>query len=337
MKTGKPILLITGGAGFIGSNLAAKIEETKQNDQYDLVICDRLRSNDKWKNIAKRTITDIIDPDHLSHFIENNAQKIEAIFHMGAISATTETDADLIYRNNVALTSTLWQWCAENDCRFIYASSAATYGNGENGFSDSYKTNYLKKLTPLNAYGWSKNHFDRLAIHSIDHGLKAPKQWVGLKFFNVYGPNEYHKNNMKSVICHIYDQILQNGECTLFRSHHPDYKDGEQMRDFIWVDDCAELALWFFNNPDKNGIFNVGTGKARSFKDLALAVFNAMDKDPSINYIDTPENIREKYQYFTQAELENLKNIGYNIPFTSLEDGVKKYVTDYLSNQDKYR
>ncbi|MCP4393569.1 MAG: ADP-glyceromanno-heptose 6-epimerase [Alphaproteobacteria bacterium] len=327
------MFVVTGGAGFIGSNILKGLEEKFKGKE--LVVVDRLRDGEKWKNIAKRELSDIVHPDELFYFLEYNADKIEAIIHMGAISATTETDADKIITNNFSLSLDLWHWCADNKVRFIYASSAATYGDGSHGFNDDHSVSALKNLQPLNAYGWSKHLFDRKITREIERDNETPPQWVGLKFFNVYGPNEYHKGSMRSVINHIFPSAQKGEEFSLFKSHRPDYEDGEQSRDFVWVGDCVDIIMWMLDNPNVNGIFNVGTGKARSFRDLAIATYKALKQKPNITFRDTPENIRDKYQYFTQANMSNLRVAGYTKPATSLEDGVKTYV-EILKRDDKY-
>jgi len=328
------MIVVTGGAGFIGSNVLAALE---QRGETRLVVCDRLRANDKWRNIAKRELADIVHPEQLFEFLEANRKPIKAIIHMGAISATTETDADKIAANNFSLSLALWKWCAFNDVRLIYASSAATYGDGERGFDDDWSPDSLAKLRPLNAYGWSKHLFDRRVARKIADGARKPPQWVGLKFFNVYGPNEYHKGNQQSVVSQIYPHAAADSPYLLFRSHNPNYKDGGQMRDFVFVDDCVAVMMWLLDHPEVSGIFNLGTGKARSFHDLAAAVYRALGKEPHIKFQDTPVAIRDKYQYFTEARMNRLRQAGYDKPFTALEDGVGKYVKHYLSQPDHYR
>lgn len=330
------MIIVTGGAGFIGSNLLAGLEEKGLKD---IVVCDWLGSDDKWRNIAKRALRDIVKPENLSVYLEQHKDEIECVFHMGAISATTERDADLIIENNFMLSRELWKWCAENNVRFIYASSAATYGDGDEGFDDDMSLEHLKKLQPLNPYGWSKHLFDR-RVSEIVNGSKSekcPPQWAGLKFFNVYGPNEYHKDDMMSVICKLYPQVAAGASAKLFKSDHPDYEDGGQLRDFVYVQDCVNVMLWLYDNPDVSGLFNVGTGKARSFKDLALATFAAAGKEPKINYVDMPEHLKGKYQYFTEANMSRIQKAGYNGGFTSLEDGVADYVKNYMATDDPYK
>lgn len=325
--------VVTGGAGFIGSNLLAALELRGEGD---LVVCDRLRSNDKWRNIAKRELSDVVHPDQIFDFLDANKGRIRAIFHMGAVSATTETNADLIVTNNFNLTLALFAWCTRNGVRIIYASSAATYGNGGEGFDDDFGIAALSLLRPLNAYGWSKHLFDRRLARKVSQGKPLPPQWVGLKFFNVYGPNEYHKGGQQSVISQLYPQAESGAPAHLFRSHHPDYPDGGQKRDFVWVGDVVDVMVWLLDHPEVSGLFNLGTGKARTFADLATAVYQAAGRQPHIKFVDTPLAIRDKYQYFTEARMERLRAAGYTKPFTSLEDGVDTYVSRYLATDDRY-
>ncbi len=328
------MFVVTGGGGFIGSNIVAEINDERRGA---VVVSDRLRSADKWRNLAKRDLAEIVNPDHLLDFLESNHRDIDAVIHMGAISSTTETDVDLIIDTNFKLSLGLWKWCTARRVRFIYASSAATYGDGSLGFDDDGSVDALARLRPLNPYGWSKNLFDRRVAGMIANGEECPPQWVGLKFFNVYGPNEYHKGGQMSVAAHIFPDVRDGGAARLFKSHNPDYADGGQMRDFIWVGDCVDLVMWLLDNKKVSGLFNCGTGKARSFHDLAAGVFRALDREPDIEYVPTPEPIREKYQYFTQAEMGRLKDVGYDKQFTSLEDGIALYVQKYLNTPDRYR
>lgn len=329
------MIIVTGGAGFIGSNIVKALEDAGYTD---IVICDVLGEDDKWHNIAKRELRDIVHPNNLFDYLTKHRGQIETIIHMGAISSTTETDADLIIETNFVLSRLIWRWCADYDVRLIYASSAATYGDGEAGFDDFEDPENLSKLRPLNAYGWSKHVFDRRNARLIANGDErgTPPQWVGLKFFNVYGPNEYHKGGQKSVISHLYPQISNGAAAKLFKSYHPDYQHGGQLRDFIYVKDCVDVVMWFLNNQNKSGLFNVGTGQARSFEDLAKASFAAIKKEPKITYVDMPESLQPKYQYYTQANMDKLKSVGYSKEFTSLEDGVKDYIQNYMSKSDPY-
>ena len=328
-------IVVTGGAGFIGSNIVARLTT---EDVYDVVVCDRLETADlaKWKNLAKHPIADFWAPEELFEMLERHAEEIEAVVHMGAISATTEPNADLILRTNYTLSRDLWDWCAIRDARFIYASSAATYGDGLDGFEDDDSLPALSSLRPLNAYGYSKMLFDQYVARQSDRG-QSPSQWAGLKFFNVYGPNEGHKGSMKSVVAQIWPKVEAGEPVTLFRSHNPDYADGGQMRDFVFVDDVVDIVAWLLDSPHVFGVFNAGSGQARSFLDLAHATFAAAGKTPSIAYVDTPEAIRDKYQYFTEAKMERLRAAGYPGQATPLEEGVRRYVQDYLATPDPYR
>ncbi len=328
------MIVITGGAGFIGSNLVAALEARGGES---LVVVDRLRTGDKWRNLGKRELLAIVPPEELFDYLEDRRGDIQTVFHMGAVSTTTETDADRIIGTNLTLPQRLWSWCAESRVRLIYASSAATYGDGRAGFDDDWSSAALAKLTPLNAYGWSKHLFDRWVARQIERGYPTPPQWAGLKFFNVYGPNEYHKAGQQSVVAHIADHVIRGGRATLFRSHNPDYADGGQLRDFVPVGDAVAMMMWLYDTPRVSGLFNVGTGKARSFLDLARAVFAALGKEPDVHYVDTPDNIRANYQYFTEAKMDRLRAAGCPVPATSLEDGVKAYVQGYLTQPDRYR
>jgi len=327
------MIIVTGGAGFIGSYL---VKELEARGMRDIAVCDLLGQDDKWKNIAKRELVDILPPDDLPAFLNDNAADIETVFHMGAVSATTERDADLIVRSNIRLSMDLWNWCAANDTALIYASSAATYGDGAQGFAGDDTVDGLAKLRPMNAYGWSKHAFDRRVARIVSENGPRPPHWAGLKFFNVYGPNEYHKGGMISVALKNFREISDSGKAVLFRSHNPDYPDGGQKRDFVWVGDCVDIALWLADHPSTQGIFNVGTGEARTFEDLARSVFRAMGRDADIEFVETPEAIRDRYQYFTQADMSRLRNAGYSRPSTSLEDGVGQYIRDYLMAADPY-
>lgn len=328
------MIIITGGAGFIGSNILAELDH---RGHHDLVVVDWLGDGDKWRNIAKREICDIVSPEHCLPYIERHRNDIRAVIHMGAISSTVERDVDLIVRSNVQLSWSLWQFCRDNKTPFIYASSAATYGDGTLGFEDREDLDYLRSLRPLNAYGWSKALFDiRLARERASNGT-FPHQCVGLKFFNVYGPNEYHKGGQKSVVAHIFPKVMKNEPVELFKSYRPDYRDGWQLRDFVWVGDCVSVVVWMLEHPAVSGLFNVGSGAARSFFDLAKATWTAMDKREIIHYKEMPVELRDKYQYFTKADLGKLRTAGYDVPATRLEDGISSYVRSYLSQSDPYR
>ena len=327
------MIVVTGGAGFIGSVICAKLQDAGFKD---IVVIDWLGCEEKWKNIAKRELYAVVPPEESEAFLDAHQKDITSVIHMGAISTTTEKDADAINRNNFALTSFYWDWCALHGKSFIYASSAATYGAGEKGFIDDDSQAYLNALRPLNAYGWSKAVFDRKAAREISENRVTPPQHVGLKFFNVYGPNEYHKGGQKSVIAHIFPSLKSGQSAKLFKSYHPDYADGGQLRDFVWVGDIADIILWFLKNPDKSGLFNVGSGKARSFADLARATSAALGLPERIEYVEMPEALRGKYQYYTQADMTKLYAIGYDKPMTELEKGVEQYVKNFLNKEDPY-
>jgi ADP-L-glycero-D-manno-heptose 6-epimerase len=326
------MILVTGGAGFIGSNLVAALCERG----VAVAVSDRLRSNDKWRNLAKADFRELIAPEALDAWLAAQG-RLDAVVHLGAISSTTERDADLIFDVNVRLSARLWEWCAAHDTPLIYASSAATYGAGERGFDDDQRLATLAQLRPLNAYGWSKHHFDRRVLSSLVAGQRTPPQWVGLKFFNVYGPNEYHKGTMQSVVAQKYPSVAAGKPVTLFTSHHPDYPDGGQMRDFVYVEDCVDVILWLLGRPQVSGLFNLGSGRARSFADLARAMALAAGVPARIDFIPMPDALRPNYQYFTEARMQKLQAAGYDRPFTSIEDGVRRYVERYLAGPDPYR
>jgi ADP-L-glycero-D-manno-heptose 6-epimerase len=328
------MIVVTGGAGFIGSNLIA---ELNQRGIVDIAVVDRFGREEKWRNLRRHEVATVIPPDQLLRWLDDHAAEIDTIFHLGAISATTESDVDLIADSNIGLSLTLWNWCAWRGARLIYASSAATYGDGSDGFDDEFTPEALARLKPLNAYGWSKHVVDRRIARLVERGAVSPSQWVGVKFFNVYGPNEYHKGGQQSVVAHILPRIRAGEPARLFRSHREGIADGGQQRDFIWVGDIGRILLWFYDNPAVCGLYNLGTGQARSFRDLAEAVFAALGQPPRITYVDTPVELRSKYQYFTQARMERLRAAGYDRPFTSVEDGVARYVQDYLTAADPYR
>ncbi len=328
------MIVVTGAAGFIGSNLVAALDG---RGAAEVVACDRLGHGDKWRNLAKHEVAEVVAPERLFEFLDTRAGEIETIFHMGAVSSTTESDADMVVAANFSFSLDLWRLCARRGIRLIYASSAATYGDGGQGFDDDAASAALARLRPLNLYGWSKHLFDRRVARFVAEGAPTPPQWAGLKFFNVYGPNEYHKGPMRSVALQAWERAARGEPVRLFRSHHPDYEDGGQLRDFVSVTDCVAVMLWLYDNPGTSGLFNMGSGAARSFADLARAVFAALGKTPDIVYIDTPQEIRDKYQYFTQAEMAKLRAAGYDAPFLGLEDGIADYVGNYLSRGDPYR
>jgi ADP-L-glycero-D-manno-heptose 6-epimerase len=316
------LVVVTGGAGFIGSNVVLDLAE----EGVAVVVCDLFRSGDKWRNIAAAQLHDIIRPDALFEWLGQNRDKVAAIVHMGAISSTTENDVDKFVATNIRLSLDLWQWCSANATRLIYASSAATYGDGSTGFSDEQSPIALAALRPLNAYGWSKHVVDRRIVNDVVRGRSTPPQWAGLKFFNVYGPNEAHKGVMQSLVTKIHPVVKAGGTVTLFRSHDPRYGDGGQLRDFVYVKDCVAVVNWLLRNPTKSGLFNVGTGVARSFLDLVGAVGAAVGCMPNVRFVDTPEALRAQYQYFTRADIRMLRTTGFDAPFFSLEDGVRDYL-----------
>ncbi len=326
------MLLVTGGAGFIGSNIVAALNDA---GRADVAVCDFLGHEGKWRNLAKRQLADIVPPAELLAWLDG--RRLDAIIHMGAISETTATDGDLVIETNFRLSMRLLDWCTANAVPFIYASSAATYGDGEQGFVDDTSLAALKMLRPMNLYGWSKHLFDLAVMERVAKGGQMPPQWAGLKFFNVFGPNEYHKGTMMSVLARRFDDIRAGRVVQLFKSHRDGIADGDQRRDFICVDDIVRVVMWLLASRSVNGIFNVGTGHARSFRDLILSAYAALDAKPNIEYIDMPEQIRGSYQYFTQADVGNLQRAGYNGGFTPLEDAVRSYVTDFLDRPDRYR
>jgi ADP-L-glycero-D-manno-heptose 6-epimerase len=324
---------VTGGAGFIGSNIVAAL--SARNDQ--VVVCDWLRDDERWRNIAKHEISEIIDPETTLAWLHRKGSLLRAVVHMGAISATTETNVDLIAARNIRATLELIEWCTDAQVPLIFASSAATYGDGTQGFDDSFARDSLAKLRPLNAYGWSKHVVDRRLARMVEAGAKLPPQWVGLKFFNVYGPNEYHKGSMQSVVAKNYSLVRDGRPLCLFRSYRAEYAAGGQLRDFVYVRDCVDVVLWLLDHSQVSGLFNLGTGQARSWLDLAKALFAAAGRPPAIEFIDMPPALIEKYQYFTQARMDRLRSAGYQRPFTSLEEGIADYVRHYLAADDPYR
>lgn len=326
------MLLVTGGAGFIGSNMVASLNEA---GRADIAVNDVLGSDNKWRNLAGRQLADFVPPADLFRWLDG--RKLDAVIHFGAISSTTATDADLVIETNFRLSLRLLEWCAATRTPFIYASSAATYGDGQDGFSDDCSLEALKRLRPLNLYGWSKHLFDLAVVERSARKDKLPPQWVGLKFFNVFGPNEYHKGEMRSLVAKRFPEANAGRPVRLFKSHRSGIGDGEQKRDFIYVDDAVGVVHWLLETPSVSGIFNVGTGKARSFRDLMTAMFAALGREPIIEYIDMPDSIRDSYQYFTQAQMENLRRAGFNASFTTLEQGVAHYVKTYLDRPEHYR
>jgi len=316
------MIVVTGGAGFIGSAIVWKLNQLGETK---IIIVDELGTDEKWKNLVPLKFEDFEHKDDfISMIIERNTPlEISAIIHMGANSSTTEKDADHLFSNNYLYTKELANYCLEKNIRFIYASSAATYGDGALGFDDD--ENKLETLRPLNMYGYSKQLFDLWAKKN-----NVFNKITGLKYFNVYGPNEYHKGDMRSVVHKAFEQIRDTGKVRLFKSLNPKYKDGEQLRDFIYIKDAVDMTLFFLDNPNINGSYNLGTGKARTWNDLVTAIFKSLNKPVNIEYIDLPEHLREKYQYFTEANMSKIKKAGFNSSVTSLEDGVTDYVKSYL-------
>ncbi len=322
------MIVVTGAAGFIGSALTRYLIDKGVRR---LILVDDFTEIQKAGNLADKKDLELKERDNFPSWLQKYGANVDAVFHIGARTDTTEFDKELFERLNLNYSKELWKACTNHEIPFYYASSAATYGDGSLGFKDDEDS--IPELQPLNPYGWSKQEFDKWVLQQVE----TPPHWAGFKFFNVYGPNEYHKGRMASVVLHAYRQIKETGEMKLFRSHHPDFRDGEQQRDFIYVKDIVDVLHWVWENSNVNsGIYNLGTGQARTFTDLALATFSAMGRDPHIEFIDTPADIRDKYQYFTEAEMDKLRGQGYNKPFTSLEEGVRDYVVNYLTEHKYY-
>lgn len=302
-----------------------------------VAVVDWFGTGNKWRNLAKRNIAACILPENLERYLAELKTPVDAIIHMGAISATTEQNIDRLVELNINYSVMLWDWCAENGVPFIYASSASTYGGIEAGFDDDESAAARAALRPLNAYGWSKKTVDDIFVERVARGEKAPPQWVGLKFFNVYGPNEYHKGDMRSVACKLFETIQETNTVKLFKSYRDDIGDGQQRRDFVYVKDCTNLLMWFLANPRYSGIYNSGSSTARSFVDIVHVMSDITGKKLEIAFIDMPETIRDKYQYFTEANMSKVVGLGYNGPQTSLEDGMADYIEGYLRHADRYR
>lgn len=326
-------ILVTGGAGFIGSNIVSRL---CARADADVVVCDRLRdaTTGKWRNLARHAVADIVAPEEMDRWLQGRESGVVGVVHMGAISSTTEEDVDRIFETNVRLSRRLWDWCAQTRTPLVYASSAATYGDGRQGFVDDNDLGAISALRPLNAYGWSKKLFDIYAIREASLG-RAPPAWSGLRFFNVYGPNEYHKGGQKSVLAHMHPRAAAGETVRLFRSHRPDYPDGGQKRDFVWVGDCVDVVEWLLERGAGGGVLNVGSGRARTFLDLANGLFEALGLPPNIEFTDTPPAIRRNYQYFTEADLSRLRALGYEKQMTPLEAGVAAYAA-LLASDDPY-
>lgn len=317
------MIIVTGAAGFIASTLVGKLNE---EGYFDIVLVDDFSKAEKNKNFQNKKYTRQVDRKEFINWLNDNQNQVQFVFHLGARTDTTEFDKSIFDELNLNYSKDVWHLCVKHGFPLVYASSAAAYGLGELGYNDNHDV--VSSLKPLNPYGDSKNDFDKWALAQE----KKPYFWVGLKFFNVYGPNEYHKGRMASVIFHAFNQISATGKMKLFRSHHPDYKDGGQLRDFVYVKDVVEVCSFLMHHRKNSGLYNLGTGKARTFNDLVINTFKALNLVPDISFIDTPEDIRDKYQYFTQANMDKLKAIGYNRPFMSLEEGVEDYVVNYLSS-----
>ena len=321
------VILVTGAAGFIGSCLVGYLN---RKGYHNIIIVDEFDDENKKHNYEDKKIIARVDRNELFDWLINHPMKVDFVFHLGARTDTTEFDYAILEKLNVDFSKKIWNYCVEKNIPLVYASSAATYGGGELGYKDDHDLPY--KLNPLNPYGRSKNEFDKWVLKE----KKQPPFWAGLKFFNVYGPNEYHKERMASVIFHSFNQIKSSGKVKLFRSHKPEYKDGEQLRDFVYVKDVVDICYWLMNEKPAPGLYNLGTGKAKTFKDLVTSIFKSLRKEPVIEFIDTPLDIRDKYQYFTQADMTKLRDAGYKEDFYSLEEGVETYVKNFLKEKKYY-
>ncbi len=327
------MIIVTGGAGFIGSNIVAALNESGRRD---VVVCDLLGSDGKWLNLRKRTVQDIVPPAELMRWLDAR-RDIEAIVHMGANASTLATDGDDVINRNFRFSLQLLDWCTARGVKLIYASSAATYGDGAMGFDDSMSLAHLQRLRPLNLYGWSKHLFDQVVATRLEAGQALPPLCMGLKFFNVFGPNEYHKGPMMSLVSKYFAAIRRGETIDLFRSYRPDYQDGEQLRDFVSVTDITDVILWLLDRQEGIGLFNLGSGRARSFIDLVGAIFDSLGLERKIRFVDMPEAMRPRYQYFTQSDATRLRAAGYNKPGTELEPAVGHFVHSYLDTEDPYR
>jgi ADP-L-glycero-D-manno-heptose 6-epimerase len=327
------MIVVTGGAGFIGSNIVAALNDAGRTD---IVVCDTLGREGKWQNLRKRTLQDIVPPRALMAWLDRRGD-VEAILHMGANSSTLAVDGDEVMETNFRFSLHLLDWCTAHGVKFIYASSAATYGNAERGFDDNLALSHLQTLRPLNLYGWSKHLFDQVVATRLEGGATLPPVCTGLKFFNVFGPNEYHKGPMMSLVSKYFAAIRRGEVIDLFRSYRPDYADGEQLRDFVYVADITNVILWLLDKRAHVGLLNLGSGTARSFRDLVGSVFDALGLERRIRFIDMPEAMRPNYQYFTQADETRLRAAGYNSPGTDLETAVSHFVRSHLVAEDRYR
>ena len=327
------MILVTGGAGFVGSNLVAHLVEAG----HVVAVNDHPTNADKQRNLAHHAIDELVPPEELGAFLGRRRDEIELVYHLGAITSTTETDVALLTATNVRLSRRIWSWCAEHAVPLIYASSAATYGDGSQGFVDDDSLDALARLRPLNAYARSKHDFDMWAAHEAGSGRQTPPSWYGLKLFNVYGPNEYHKGDMRSVVTKAYPGAARGDPVRLFRSHRPDYADGGQKRDFVYVRDCVDVMTWLAERWPTSGLYNVGTGRAQTWLELMRALYACLGKELEIDWVDVPAEIRDRYQYFTQADMTKLRTAGYRRAFLSVEEGVRDYVERYLATDDPYR
>ena len=323
------VILVTGAAGFIGSCMVGYLN---RKGYHNIIVVDEFEDENKKYNYEDKKIIARVDRNELFDWLNNHPMHIDFVFHLGARTDTTEFDYSILEKLNVDYSQKMWNYCVEKNIPLVYASSAATYGDGEMGYNDDH--DLPNKLNPLNPYGRSKNEFDKWVLNESQKSM--PPFWYGLKFFNVYGPNEYHKARMASVIFHSFNQIKTSGKVKLFKSHKPEYKDGEQLRDFVYVKDVVDICFWLMNERPASGLYNLGTGKARTFTDLVTAIFKSLDKKPVIEFIDTPVDIRDKYQYFTEADMNKLRNAGYKEEFYSLEEGVETYVKNFLIDKKYY-
>ena len=329
------MILLTGGAGFIGSNLLAHLEE---RGIHDVIICDTLGKSNKWRNLSKRSFANIIPPEELFDFLDKNPRDIDAVFHLGNETDTLTSNADTIMKRNFTFGLELWNWAFRARARFIYLSTAAVYGNGKEGFSDSNDLKDMRKLKPLSLYGWSKHSFDMRVRRIVDSGASMkPPQWVGFRCFNVYGPNEYHKGKMKSAVTRAIENVARGKTVEFYKSVDPSIKDGDQKRDFVWVDDVCRALMWAYDYKDVNGLFNLGSGQARSFNEMSDIVFKALHAEPKTKFVNMPAVLEHQYQNYTCSDNTRLKEAGFKHEFLSLEDGVKEYVSTYLSGNDPYR
>ena len=321
------VIVVTGAAGFIGSCMVGYLN---RKGYHNIIIVDEFNKEEKKHNFEDKKIIARVDRNELFDWLNGHPIQIDFIFHLGARTDTTEFDYTVLERLNVDYSKKIWNYCVGKNIPLVYASSAATYGDGELGYKDDHELSY--KLNPLNPYGKSKNEFDKLILKE----KRQPPFWAGLKFFNVYGPNEYHKGRMASVIFHSFNQVRSTGKVKLFKSHKPEYKDGEQLRDFVYIKDVVDVCYWLMNEKPASGLYNLGTGNARTFKDLVTAIFKSLDTEPVIEYIDTPLDIRDKYQYFTEADMSKIRNAGYKEDFYSLEEGIDTYVKNFLLEKKYY-